>query len=199
MVGGVVSRSCAASAVEMTSDMLEKIIAVSFQMKGFSYESQRKYPMLSQLTKSEDAGPLLAELLKSQRASEDLFGSFNLLSQAVEALVLRVGALDCPLVWPVGDSSERLSGAAVFASQGAIRLRGWSETMEGEPVLLLVVNHSSDLSLSEAADHARNLGASEVHVCRVESAGRTFEAPHGMFDSYHSISIGQRPELALAS
>ena len=155
--------------------------------------------MLSQLMKSEGAGPLLSELLKSQRASERLFGSFNLLSEAVAAMVDHVGVLDGPMVWPVGDSSERLSGAAAFSSQGTIRIRGWSETMEGESVLLLAVNHSSDLSLSEAADHARNLGASEVHVCRIESAGRTFEEPQGKFDSYHSISVGRRAELARAS
>jgi len=87
-----------------------------------------------------------------------------------------------PLVWPVGEAAERLTGAAVLASEGEVRARGWADDVGGERVLLATVAAVTPLSLVEAAHHARAMGAVEVHAWGVEVAGLEVSELEGVFD-----------------
>jgi hypothetical protein len=88
-----------------------------------------------------------------------------------------------PLVWPVGEAAERLAGAAVLASEGDTRVRGWTDDVRGERVLLATVAAVSPLGLIAAAEHARAMGAAEVHACGIEVAGLDAPELAGVFDS----------------
>lgn len=104
------------------------------------------------------------------------------LTDYARALADRCAALDEPLVWPVGAAAERIAGAAVLASDGAVRLRGWSDMPRGERVLVFAVAHVSPLEMVQAATHARAGGAREVHACGAEVAGLNAPGLGTVFD-----------------
>src|SRR4051794_40041469 len=110
-------------------------------------------------------GPLLREVLDAQRTAERLVGSYAHLRDSAEALAQHCELLSSPLVWPVGDPAERLAGAAVVVSEGRVRVRGWTDHLLGERVLLVAVVATTPLALLHAAQHSRRLGVAEVHAC----------------------------------
>jgi hypothetical protein len=116
------------------------------------------------------AGPLLRGLLAAHRTATQVT-TYPELSCYASRLTTLCQDMDSPLVWPVGEAAERLVGAAVLASEGEVRVRGWTDDIRGERVVLLAVAAVSPLSLVEVARHARAMGAGEVHACGVEVAG----------------------------
>jgi hypothetical protein len=128
------------------------------------------------------AGPLLSDLVSAHRAAEraTAYPDLSTYATSLAALCEDMGS---PLVWPVDGAAERLAGAAVLTSEGDLRLRGWTDEIRGERVLLTCVAAVSPLGLVEAARQARTLGAIEVHACGIEVAG--FDSPdlRGVFDS----------------
>jgi hypothetical protein len=128
------------------------------------------------------SGPLLDNLVDAHRRAEAATAYPELAGYAT-ALADRCEELDSPLVWPVGEPAERLAGAAVLASEGRIRLRGWSDHVAGERVLVIAVAHVSPLEMVQAADHARAIGADEVHACGAGVAGLGVPELATVFDS----------------
>jgi hypothetical protein len=128
------------------------------------------------------AGPLLSNLVSAHRAAERAT-AYPELSAYASSLAALCEDMGSPLVWPVDEAAQRLAGAAVLTSQGELRLRGWTDEIRGERVLLTCVAAVSPLGLIEAARHARTLGAIEVHACGIEVTG--FDSPelHDVFDS----------------
>jgi hypothetical protein len=135
-------------------------------------------------------GPLLRDLIRAQQADEHLL-SYPELARLGVALEKRCRNLSSPLVWPVGDAAERLAGAAVLASEGRVRVRGWTEDVGGERVLLLATAAVSPLSLVQSAGYARALGAAEVHACGIEVSGIDCERFGRVFDSYGVLTSAQ--------
>lgn len=127
-------------------------------------------------------GPLLGELIAKHQEKERA-----LCFPELRALATAVGKccrdLNSPLLWPIDDASERLAGAATLAAAGELRLRGWTNDVQGERVLLLAIAETTPLSLVKGATHARSLGAVEVHACALQVVG--FDSPDltGIFDS----------------
>ncbi len=76
-----------------------------------------------------------------------------------------------------------LAGAAVLASEGEMRVRGWTDDIRGERILLAPVAAVTPLGLVEAAEHAHAMGASEVHACGIEVAGLDAPELSAVFDS----------------
>jgi hypothetical protein len=140
-----------------------------------------------------NAGPALRHLIEIQRANEDAT-TFPRIAALAAALIDLSDDLGAPLVWPVGEAAQRLAGASVLKSEGEIRVRGWTDDIRGERVLLMTVAAVSPLELVEAAKHARALGASEVHACGADVAGLDSPELHDVFDSRDLLAC----ELALA-
>jgi hypothetical protein len=92
--------------------------------------------------------------------------SYPELSTYASSLVMLSEELGSPVVWPVGDAAERLAGAAVLASEGELRVRGWVDDMRGERVLLITVAAVTPLGLVEAAKEARTIGASGTQISK---------------------------------
>jgi hypothetical protein len=128
------------------------------------------------------AGPLLGNLIRAHEQAEAAT-AYPGLAVLVDALAERCEELDSPLVWPVGGPAERVAGAAVLSSEGAIRVRGWVDGVAGEKVLLVAVGHVSPLELVAAARHARAMGADQVHACGVDVAGLNADELGSVFDS----------------
>jgi hypothetical protein len=126
-------------------------------------------------------GPLLSDVLAAQRADEKAVSHPQIaaISDGLWALTHR---LDDPIVWPVGAAAERIAGAAILQSRGAIRVRGWADQVLGEHVLLLTVAAVSTVSLEIAAEQARSLGAARVDACGV--------AVHGIADGESGRGLG---------
>jgi hypothetical protein len=70
--------------------------------------------------------------------------------------------------WPSALSAT--TGAATLLGVGEVRPRGWTDELDGERVLLVAVADVTMLALQQAGRHARDLGAVEVHGCRVAMA-----------------------------
>ncbi len=134
------------------------------------------------------AGPLLQEVLEAQRASERIVGDYAIFRWAVERILEHARTLGAPLLWPVGEPGERLCGGAVLAGKGEIRARGWTNDVHGQRVLLVVVADITTLALQQAAQHARNLGAAEIHACGVGEVGAELDHGSASFDSYRWLS-----------
>lgn len=127
-------------------------------------------------------GPLLGELIAKHQEKERVlrFPEIRVLASAVGRCCRD---LNFPLLWPIDQASERLAGAATLAAAGDLRVRGWTNDVRGERVLLLAIAETTPMSMVEGATHARSLGAVEVHACALQVAG--FESPDldGIFDS----------------
>jgi hypothetical protein len=112
----------------------------------------------------------LTNLISAHRTAERVT-AYPDLHRYASSLVALCEDMDSPLVWPVGNAAERLAGAAVLASEGDVRVRGWADDVRREHVLLVTVAAVSPLGLVEAARQARAMGASEVHAVGIEVAG----------------------------
>jgi hypothetical protein len=144
-----------------------------------------------------EPGPLLKEVFRAQRADEEAT-SYPRLEAYCIALAASCEALDAPIVWPVGAAAERLAGAAVLSSRGRIRLRGWSDRLDGERVLLLTVAAVTPIALITAAEHAKALGAFDVHACGVDVHGVDQPDLHEWVDGYVSLDEAARKLEPLA-
>jgi phosphoribosylpyrophosphate synthetase len=133
------------------------------------------------------AGPLLSNLLSAHRAAERAT-TYQELSSHAASLAMLCDEMGSPVVWPVGAAAERLAGASVLASEGDVRVRGWTDDIRGESVLLVSVAAVTPLSMVEAAKHARAMGAFEVHACGIEVAGLEMPELSTVFDSCAVLS-----------
>jgi hypothetical protein len=115
-------------------------------------------------------GPALGGLLAGQQEEDDAL-AYPLLRGYAAALAELSQRVRCPLVWPVGAAAERLAGAALIESGGAIRLRGWNDALEGKRVLLLAGVVVTSLGLCAVADQARCLGVLEVMATGIRVEG----------------------------
>jgi hypothetical protein len=115
-------------------------------------------------------GPLLAELLEAQRHEEQAV-AYPGLRQFADALIAICQELGNPTVWPVGAAAERLVGAATVLAAGALNAGTWNMSLAGHRVILVAIAGTTPMTLVEAAEHVRRLGAIEVHACGVEVAG----------------------------
>jgi hypothetical protein len=142
------------------------------------------------------AGLLLRELLEAQRLAERAT-AYPLLRDCAARLVGRCRDLGWPLVWPVDEAADRLTGAATLLGEGKLRARGWGGNHAGDRVLLVAVAAVTPLPLIQAADHARALGVAEVHACGINVAGVT---PEVGFDTYCELMRSEaRTASALAA
>jgi hypothetical protein len=148
--------------------------------------------LLSADPEASGAGPALRTLIETQRANEEAT-AFPRIAALARALGELSEALGAPLVWPVGEAADRLAGAAVLASAGEMRVRGWTDDIRGERVLLATVAAVTPLGLVEAAKHARALGASEVHACGLEVPGLDSPDLHDVFDSRGLLAVRNGP------
>jgi hypothetical protein len=144
-------------------------------------------------------GPLLEGLVEAQRRSERAL-QYPELRGLAAALARHSRQLGSPVVWPVGDAAERLAGAAVLLSEGDMRVRGWTDVLSDERVLLVTVAAVSPIELTSAAQHAREMGAAEVHACGVEVADVPACGPDGAFASYAVLAAAsvRQPESVAA-
>lgn len=145
--------------------------------------------MLSVVPDVAAVGPLLKQVLGAQRAAERIVGDRVALRRGAELIMERWHDLGAPILWPVGEAAERLAGAVVLAGASEIRLRGWTDDVRGQPVLLFAVADVATLALQNAARHARHLGATEVHACAVDLADSPGLGGNAAFDSYCCLGI----------
>jgi hypothetical protein len=81
---------------------------------------------------------------------------------------------------------------------GDVRTRGWTDELNGHRVLLLAVADVTLHALQQAARHARELGAVEVHGCRV-ALGEMGDGVDGAgFDSYCTVTVARAASTATA-
>jgi hypothetical protein len=128
-------------------------------------------------------GPMLAEVLSAQRKDE-VATHYPQIEAHCIAIAKACERLDAPLVWPVSPAAERLAGAAALFTHGDVRLRGWSDRIDGERVLLLAVAAVTPIALLAAAEHARAVGAAEVYACGVAIEGVDAEDVQRHIDGY---------------
>ena len=198
MVGPVVWSSAAASAVETTSDIVEKIMRVAFSLTTaleFPHWKE-KAEELSSVEPLPAQGPLLAGIVRSQREAETIVGNHETLSVAATAVVEYLRNLRSPLVWPVGEAADRLVGAASLVAAGTLRQRGWTDDLRGERVVVLAVADATSLALQQAARHARQLGAVEVHGCRIGLSQAECAADDG-FDAFVALTVAAPAEIVI--
>jgi hypothetical protein len=135
------------------------------------------------MASSHVIGPALQRLLDVQEA-EDEAVSWRLLGGHAAALVAvcsRLAGPDgWPVVWPVGRGAERLVGAATVVGGPHLRPLSWAGRLDGQRVLLVVVNSLSALPLAQAATHARALGVTEVLACGAMVEGLPGPLPEGV-------------------
>jgi hypothetical protein len=162
---------------------------------------KESYSTLMTVADAPTAGPLLEEVLGAQRAAERIVGDHVALHQAAECLVERCRELGRPLLWPVGEAAERLTGAVVLMGGAGVRVRGWTEDVRGQRVLVAGVADLTSLALQQAARQARHLGATEVHACVLNDPGTPHHGEHAAFDSYRVVvverSASTTPALAM--
>jgi hypothetical protein len=140
------------------------------------------------LSLSEDSvGPLLKRVLDAQREEEAAtqYPAIEALGRALERVVKE---MDGPIVWPLGAAAERIAGAATLLSRGGVQTTGWTDGVADQRVLLLGVASVSPLPFIVAAEHARRLGASEVHACGLTVAGLESSQTESGLDSYRRLS-----------
>jgi hypothetical protein len=140
-------------------------------------------------------GPLLVDTIRLQRQAEAAT-SYPSLEHYGGLLAALCQTLGDPIVWPVGDAAERLAGAAVLLSKGRVRVRGWSDGLAGDQVLLACTVAATPLGLLAAASHARALGATTVHGCAIELHGRKSEDLDDALDSYSLLEPAGRVHAA---
>jgi hypothetical protein len=129
------------------------------------------------------ADSLLDDLINAQRLDEAIVSDYDSLFGIACSLVDSYRILEGPLVWPVGDAAERLLGAAVILSRGEVRCRGWTDDVTDQRILLVTVAAVTPLGLLTAADHARMLGAVELHARAVAIGHRGFADVETVFES----------------
>lgn len=163
---------------------------MSFQQRSaLSAMAEKKSTHLFSLDGGAEIGPLLAETIELQHRDE-VATSYP----AVESYAARLASL-CethgnPLVWPVGAAAERLAGAAALVGKGRVRVRGWSDDVAGERILILCTAVATPLGLRAAATQARALGAKAVDGCAIELSGVDHDALADVLDSYSSLEAG---------
>lgn len=140
-------------------------------------------------------GPMLGRVIGAQRTSEQIV-AYPTLIEAAAALVHHCDDLDWPLVWPTSAAAERLVGAAVLVGEGRVRARGWTDDVQGENVLVVEVAAVTPMSMIQAANHARALGAAEVRGCGIEVGGDKVDT----LDGYTALTLeGPRPRALTAA
>lgn len=144
-------------------------------------------------------GPHLVETLELQ-CIDEVATSYPCLESYGRRLASLCEMHGDPVVWPVGDAAERLAGAAALLSEGRLRLRGWSDDLAGQQVLLVGTAAATPLALLAAASQARALGATTVHGCAIELREADPEALGDVLDSYSSLEVETRgPERRSAT
>jgi hypothetical protein len=143
------------------------------------------------------AGPLLVDLVAAHKRNEEAL-RFPLVESLCRALVNRSLELGSPLIWPIGEAANRLAGSAVVVAQGGLRVRGWTDEIRGERVLLLAVVETTLVALVETAAHARVLGAREVHAAFVHVNELAPLGSNGIFDSHVVLSSATSQPLLAA-
>lgn len=128
------------------------------------------------------AGPLLRSLLDAQRHDEEASG-WPLLEGCAAGLVALSQRLNRPITWPVGDSAQRLLGAAALLSRGELRPYNWSTDVRGQNVLLVTVVAVTPLALLVDAERAKKLGAATIYACGVDVQG-TEALGSSLIDTY---------------
>jgi hypothetical protein len=181
----------AASVVDTTSDKLEKISPVTFLLETGKTEKEKESLFRTSTVAHPELGSLLEEVLGAQRMAERIVGDSAALRDAAHAIVEHSRALGSPIVWPVGEAANRLAGAATLLGAGDVRTRGWTDELNGECVLLLAVADVTLLALRQAARHACELGAVEVHGCRVALGGLGDGVGGAAFDSYCTVTVAE--------
>ena len=146
-------------------------------------QKENGFPDSSGSASDHLVGPLLREVIGAQRTAERVV-AYPHLRDFAGALIAHCRDLNRPLVWPVGEPAERLAGAAVLLSEGDVRVRGWSDELRGERVLLVAVAAVTTLALVHAGQCAHQMGASEVHACGIEVARPDPERIRGILDTY---------------
>jgi hypothetical protein len=141
--------------------------------------------MLDLIDGKSTIGPMLRQVLEMQRRDEELTSHPRLQSYGAQLVELCKRRGD-PLVWPVGEAAHRLAGAAALLSGGRVRLRGWSDDVVRQSVLLLCPFAATPLGVLAAARQARAMGASRVDACGIEVHGA--HDGHGdVLGSYFSL------------
>jgi hypothetical protein len=111
-------------------------------------------------------GPILTELLSAFEIERSAIESNSLASFARE-LAARCEDLQDPVVWPVGAPAERLAGAASVLSTFPMSVWDRHSRVDNRSVLVVTVADVTGLALTDAARHARLLGATDVHACGI--------------------------------
>lgn len=119
---------------------------------------------------SEMVGSALMGLLNAQE-EDDALVQHDRLENLARSLVQLSDSLGSPLVWPVGPAAERIAGASVVLSRGAVRVRGWNTEICGEHVLVVATALLTNRPILAAARQAELLGASGVFACGVNVEG----------------------------
>ena len=88
--------------------------------------------------------------IRRGRGGERVVGDYETLRHAPQAIVEQPRALGSPIVWPVGEAADRLTGAATLLGAGEVRTRGWTVELDGERVLLLAFADVTTLALQQA-------------------------------------------------
>lgn len=155
-------------------------------------ETSRSFP-----SEARAHGPLLRTVLAAQ-GQDERASSYPWLRELADALVNHSRGLDHPLLWPIGDAAERLTGAAVLLGEGDVRARGWTDVLSGEAVLLIGSTFVTPMPIREAAERAQTLGAGEVHACVVEAVDWSLAALRGCVATCVELGGCARPSLAAA-
>lgn len=137
-----------------------------------------------------EIGPGLAAVLLVQREEAEA-ATYPAIERNASSIVSLCNQLDSPVIWPVGDSAERIVGVATLISEGQIRTRQADRELHGEQVLIFSVAALSPLSIFQSAEHALRQGASAVHACGIRIDGLD-ECHLGPLTSFHYVS---RPVL----
>jgi hypothetical protein len=141
---------------------------------------------------TEDAGPMLNQLLIAQQRGEESL-EYETLRLLAGELLSTLETLNWPLLWPVDELGGRLVGAAVALGNGQAAVRSLSRTHADAEVLLVTVVAVSPLALVSAATHARHLGASSVWACGVAVPGVAAAVGSVALDGY--VDLGPVVEL----
>jgi hypothetical protein len=112
-------------------------------------------------------GPVLRSVLGAQEI-ETAAVAFPQISSNASLLMDMSCHLGSSLIWPVGPAAERIAGAAALLAGGEMRLRTWSQDVQGEAVLIFAVVARTPLALQGAARQAFCMGAKSVEACVLE-------------------------------
>ena len=141
------------------------------------------------------AGPLLAQLLDSQRREAHLVG-YPAIEEVADAAITAVQRIGSCLIWPVGAAAERVAGVIAVRSHGTVDVATWNSAVAGRRILLLGGSAVTPLGLQTTAEQLRRRGAAEVHACAVDVPGA--KDARG-FDSFQSLRVtASRPSMSIA-